>query len=208
MRTNKRAIFSWYLFTSALCRKLDTERLVATAEWNVVFYLDGGGGVTRVSFKLQPLCMRHGAHGDGKPGSTLSFITPAFLCLPLGHEMFSGEKNLTFHTSPPPRFSHGEGPLPSSLGPPAPSYSVTCCSGSQLHLSLPPHPSPRLSSAKKPLSPARRQLGRVARGRKGSGEVEAAGPPGRGSRWSPSSIPGARSEAEEPGCRRMAAGLR
>lgn len=63
---------------------------------------------TRGSAAAQKLpCSPHRAqrplpHRDGKPSSTLSFITPAFLYLPLGYEMFSGEKNLMFNTFPPP----------------------------------------------------------------------------------------------------------
>lgn len=49
---------------------------------------------------------------DGKPSSKHSFIThlpPAAFCLPLGHEMFSGGRNLKFYTSPPGSARLGSG---------------------------------------------------------------------------------------------------
>lgn len=92
--------------------------------------------------------------------------------------MFSGARNPKFNTSllaswsPCPGSGRRLQQPPALPGPPAPGYTVTCCSGSQLHLSLPPHPSPPLSSAKKPLSPALRHSRRAAPGGKGRGEPQ------------------------------------
>lgn len=106
-------------------------------------------GEHRAAQKLpcSPATRRSGSASP--PSPAMENPAPSAPLPPLGYQTFTGERNLKFSTSlpastsalgaitpkaqPPPA---PRGDAAGSPGPPAPGYTVTCCSGSQLHLSL------------------------------------------------------------------------